>query len=42
MQSILTILSKEISMFNNWMMLTNLGIMSGVWVTLVCLVTGVI
>ena len=29
-------------MFNNWMMVTNLGIMSGVWITLVCLVAGVI
>ena len=42
MQSILTILIKEIGMFNNWMMVTNLGIMSGVWITLVCLVAGVI
>jgi len=29
-------------MFNKWMMLTNLGIMSGVWVTLVCMYVGVL
>jgi len=29
-------------MFNPFMMVTNLGIMTGVWVTFICLVTGVI
>jgi len=25
-------------MFNKWMMVTNMGIMSGVWVTLLCMI----
>ena len=29
-------------MFNRWMMVTNLGIMSGVWVTLICMYIGVL
>jgi hypothetical protein len=29
-------------MFQPWMMVTNVGIMSGVWTTFVCLITGVI
>jgi len=29
-------------MFNPFMMITNLGIMTGVWVTFVCLLLGVI
>jgi len=29
-------------MFNPFMMVTNLGIMTGVWVTLVCLLVGII
>ena len=29
-------------MFNKWMMITNMGIMTGVWVTLVCLIAEVV
>jgi len=29
-------------MFNKWMMFTNLGIMSGVWATLICMYIGVL
>jgi hypothetical protein len=29
-------------MFQPWMMVTNVGIMAGVWTTFVCLITGVI
>jgi len=29
-------------MFNTWMMITNAGIMAGVWTTFVCLLVGII
>ena len=29
-------------MFNTWMMITNAMIMTGVWTTFICLITGVI